>query len=209
MALLAARFDVLLPHRFSPTQDSQFAARASRIRGLARLSLSAFQHRTLGSCRCPAAAPRAIRFRLRPLLHLAISRSHLPFLNPELARFCSARLLSSALLRRCAHGRHPFALCHAPMKTHCFGILIWSLVAFALYTVLTGIGWAPVVSRHETALTTICRVLSGVLAAPFLWIPPQSLLDGLPAFVLMSIFWGSVFYCLYAVLRRFQRSRNA
>jgi hypothetical protein len=95
------------------------------------------------------------------------------------------------------------------MKTHVFGMLIWSLVSFALYTVLTGIGLAPIVSRHETALTKICGVLSGILAAPFIWIPPQSILDGPQAFVLMSIFWGLVFYCLYAFLRRHQRSRKA
>ncbi len=93
------------------------------------------------------------------------------------------------------------------MKTHVFGILIWSLVAFALYIVVTAIGWVPIVSRQqETALTKICGVISGILTAPFIWIPPQSFLDGPQAFLLMFLFWGVVFYCFHAFLRSYRAS---
>ena len=93
------------------------------------------------------------------------------------------------------------------MKTHVFGILVWSLIAFGLYFVLNGIGWSPVITRHETGLTKICGTLSGILTAPFLWISPHGIFDGPQILLLMSLFWGVIFYSVYAFLRRHYRNR--
>ena len=94
------------------------------------------------------------------------------------------------------------------MKTHLLGIVVWSLVAFALYTVLSGIGGSPIVTREETALTKTCGTLAEVFPAPFFWIPPRSILGGPQAFVLMSLFWGFVLHGFYRFVRRTGRSRE-
>jgi hypothetical protein len=93
---------------------------------------------------------------------------------------------------------------------HVFGVVVASGVAFLVWTLATGVAWSPILARGDESarsyedplVVRFCGQVVYGMDYPFLWIRPQSFLDGPRSFALMSLFWGCILYLLFHVFRR-------
>jgi hypothetical protein len=94
-------------------------------------------------------------------------------------------------------------------SSHFAWITLCSIAAVFIWVVTSGIALGPIIVRSDDAprtdeafspLAKSCEYIAYSMDYPFSWIRPQSILDGLPALILIALFWGILLYFLARII---------
>jgi hypothetical protein len=100
------------------------------------------------------------------------------------------------------------------------GVAVGSVFAFLIWIVCDIIGLIPITSERvresspqdHPAFWIVVQFFGCITYAmdyPLSWIRPGSILDGPQQLILLSLFWGIIFYLLFYAFRRFRHKAVA